>query len=77
MSNIVLLLFFISGLTALIYQIVWERLLHLTFGLSVYSVTAVTAAFMLGLALGYFFGKSRFVRSYHPLLIFGLAEGAI
>lgn len=77
MTGIVLFLFFASGLTALVYEVLWERLLHLTFGLSTYSVTAVTAAFMLGLALGYFVGKSRSVHKYHPLLVYGLAEGAI
>ena len=29
MRNLVLLLFFISGLTSLVYEVVWERLLHL------------------------------------------------
>ncbi len=73
----ILLLFFLSGFTALVYEVVWERLLHVVFGLSTYAVTVVTAAFMLGLALGYMAGKSRRLSRYHPLVVYGLAEGLI
>jgi len=44
--------FFLSGASALIYEIVWHRQLTLVFGLSTYSVAAVLAAFFAGLALG-------------------------
>ncbi len=71
------LLFFLSGFTALLYEVVWERLLHLTFGLSTYAVTIVTASFMLGLALGYLAGQHRRIVQYHPLIVYGVAEGAI
>jgi spermidine synthase len=71
------LLFFLSGFTALLYEVVWQRLLHLTFGLSTYAVTTVTASFMLGLALGYLLGQSRRLTQYHPLVVYGVAEGAI
>ncbi len=72
-----LLLFFLSGFTALLYEVVWERLLHIVFGLSTYAVTVVTAAFMLGLALGYIAGQSRRLSRYHPFVVYGLAEGLI
>ena len=64
------LLFFLSGFTALLYEVVWERLLHLTFGLSTYAVTIVTASFMLGLALGYLAGQHRRIVQYHPLIVY-------
>ena len=73
----IFLLFFLSGFTALLYEVVWQRLLHLTFGLSTYAVTTVTASFMLGLALGYLLGKSRRLVRYHPLVVYGVAEGLI
>ena len=44
--------FFFSGFAALIYQIVWQRLLVLPLGADVYSTTIVVAAFMAGLGLG-------------------------
>ena len=73
----ILVLFFLSGFTALLYEVVWERLLHVVFGLSTYAVTVVTAAFMLGLALGYLAGQSRRLSRYHPFVVYGLAEGLI
>ena len=45
-------LFFLSGASALIYELVWQRLLNLVFGVSTLSVSTVLAAFMGGLALG-------------------------
>ncbi len=56
-SPIAYFLFFISGAAALVYEIVWTRMLTLTFGHTVYSVSVVLAAFMAGLGLGsYVFG---------------------
>jgi spermidine synthase len=45
-------LFFFSGLTGLIYEILWTRRLNLTFGHSLLSVSTVVTAYMGGLALG-------------------------
>lgn len=44
--------FFLSGASALVYQVVWERMLTLVFGLSTLSVAAVLSAFLGGMALG-------------------------
>ena len=53
-SPIVYFLFFFSGVTALIYENVWTRMLTLVFGHTVYSVSIVLAAFMAGLGFGSF-----------------------
>jgi len=51
-------LFFLSGISGLIYEVVWVRRLSLIFGVSVYAVSAVLSAYMAGLALGsYAFGR--------------------
>ncbi len=56
-SPMVYILFFFSGITALIYEIVWTRMLTLVFGHTVFSVSVVLAAFMAGLGFGsYLFG---------------------
>lgn len=73
----ILLLFFLSGFTALAYEVVWQRLLHVVFGLSVYAVAIVTASFMLGLAIGYVVGQSRALSRYHPFALYGTIEGLI
>ena len=54
-SPIVYLLFLFSGITALVYEVVWTRMLTLAFGHTVFSVSIVLAAFMAGLGLGSYF----------------------
>src|ERR1700674_1911579 len=46
------LLFFCSGLSGLIYQVVWIRVLGNVFGNTIYSASIVIAVFMLGLGVG-------------------------
>ena len=45
-------LFFCSGLSGLIYQVVWVRVFGNVFGNTVYSASLVIAVFMLGLGVG-------------------------
>ena len=52
LRRLTFLLFFLSGASALTYEVTWVRELSLAFGVSVYAVTAVLTAFMGGLALG-------------------------
>lgn len=49
---VLLTVFFLSGATALAYQIIWIRLFVLVFGGTTISMSVVVAAFMAGLALG-------------------------
>src|SRR5262245_16489777 len=46
------LAFFMSGVAALTYQIVWQRILVLPMGADVYSTTIIVGAFMAGLGIG-------------------------
>lgn len=49
---------FFSGAAALVYELVWIRQLLVVFGSTTYSVAAVLAAFLGGMAVGsYFLGK--------------------
>lgn len=67
--------FFLSGVSALLYQTVWERTLALLYGSNVESVTIVVAAFMLGLGLGSLAGGALAERSgARAVLLFALAE---
>ena len=47
-----LVFFFISGMTGLIYEVLWTRRLSLIFGHTVLAVSTVVACFMTGLGLG-------------------------
>ncbi len=44
--------FVLSGAAALVYQVAWQRLLALSTGVGIYSIAAITAAFMAGLGIG-------------------------
>jgi len=49
---VLLVLFFLSGVSGLVYQVVWVRMLTHVFGTSATAVGVVLAAFMSGLSLG-------------------------
>src|SRR5277367_2233391 len=69
------ILFFCSGMPALIYQIVWQRALFSIYGVNAESVAVIVSAFMLGLGLGSLLGgwaSSRFPA--HAVALFGASE---
>ena len=68
------LLFLASGFSALVYQIVWLRLLALVFGVTVYAASAVLTSFMAGLALGSWLGGRAADRVGNPLRAFAYVE---
>ena len=69
-----IVLFFLSGISALIYQVVWQRSLFAIYGINVESVTIVVSAFMLGLGLGSIAG-GYISRLKLPLMaVFGAVE---
>ena len=72
--TLILILFFASGFSGLVYEIVWTRLLSLVFGNSVYASATVLAGFMGGLAVGSLvFGKIA-DRLHYPLKLCGILE---
>ena len=76
-ARVVLALFFCSGATALVYEVIWSKFLSLMFGSTIYAQTVVLAVFMGGLALGnrIFGGLSD--RWRYPVRVYGLLEVAI
>jgi spermidine synthase len=72
-----LLLFFLSGASALIYQVLWMRLLALVFGVTVHAASTVLAAFMMGLALGSATAGRFADRVRRPLRAFAIAEALV
>jgi spermidine synthase len=70
-------LFFLSGTSALIYQMLWLRLIGLVFGVTVYAASTVWAVFMAGLALGSVIGGRAADRVSRPLVWLGIAEALI
>jgi spermidine synthase len=72
--RLLLLLFFCSGISGLVYQVLWLRVLSLTFGVTVFAVSTVLASFMAGLALGSYAAGRIADRLRNPLLAYGLTE---
>src|SRR5262245_6978048 len=71
------ILFFFSGASALVYQVVWLRQLSLIFGVTIYAASTVLATFMAGLAIGSAAAGRLSDRVRRPLLWFGATEALI
>lgn len=65
--------FFLSGVTALIYEIAWQKLLTRLLGSSLYALATITAVFLAGLAIGAVIGGWQLSRSAGDST--GLKEG--
>src|SRR5689334_20191400 len=70
-------IFFLSGASALSYQILWLRILGLIFGVTVYAASTVWASFMAGLAIGSVVSGRLADRVRRPMLWFAGVEGGI
>ncbi len=69
--------FFLSGANGLVFEILFRRILHLSLGISHYSVGMVLIIFMTGLGIGgMLFGRIA-DRPTRPLLMYGILEAGI
>ncbi len=66
-----------SGLTALIYQTVWQRMFRLAFGSSTAASAAVLGIFLGGLGLGGWWFGTRAERHERPLSFYGNLEAGV
>src|SRR5438093_11165960 len=71
---VILGLFFCSGATALVYEVVWSKFLSQMFGSTIYAQTVVLAAFMGGLALGNRIFGCWADRLLQPVAVYGILE---
>jgi len=72
---LLLAVFFLSGVSALIYQVAWQRLLFGAFGVDIESITIVVSTFMLGLGCGALAGGQLADRLGHRTIeLFALCE---
>src|SRR5579862_1539362 len=75
--GLVIALFFASGLSSLIYQVVWTRMLVLVFGSTTYATATVLAIFMGGLCLGAWLAGRFADRASNQLFWYGSLEAFI
>jgi spermidine synthase len=71
------LIFFAAGMPALIYQVAWQRVLTLYFGVDIYSTSITVATFMLGLGLGSLLGGRLADRVKTPALCYAGIEAVM
>ncbi len=76
-NPVILLFLLLSGACGLIYEILWMKMLTLTMGNTVFSITTVLTAFMGGLALGSFLAGRYIDKIRDPLKTYGILEGGI
>lgn len=81
-TSVVSIFLLLSGASALIYQVLWVRLLSLSIGSSAISISIILAAFFLGLGLGSYFAGDilkRFKNAFKIYLIveIGIALSAV
>lgn len=76
-TTILLVLYTLSGLTSLAFEVLWARMLSLQFGVSIFGVVVTVAAFMGGLGLGSLLALRALPRLRRPLLAFAALEAGI
>lgn len=73
----VFLLFFLSGFTGLVYEVLWLKDLSSLFGNAAHAAATTLTVFFLGLAVGGWVWGERAVRVRSPLSVYGLLEVGI
>jgi len=71
---ILMIVFFVSGLSGLVYEVVWTRRFTLLFGTSELATAAVLAAYLGGLGAGAAFAGRLMPRISRPLRAYALVE---
>src|SRR5438552_14295317 len=74
LKSVLYLIFFLSGATGLVYEVIWVRLTGLVFGNTSQAISTVLGAFMAGLALGSWKLGQKSDRTDNPLRMYGLLE---
>ena len=67
---VLLAVFFVSGFSALSYQVGWQRLLFAAIGVDIESITIIVSVFMLGLGLGALLGGRLAELAPHKMILF-------
>lgn len=66
--------FFLSGASALIYQLIWMKELTLIYGSTTFALTTIIACFMAGISLGSYLMGHRAFKVNRVILLYGIIE---
>jgi spermidine synthase len=73
-AAVVSTIFFFSGMSALVYQTLWQRMMTLAFGASAPASTAILTSFFLGLGLGTLLAPKLVAKVRSLLLLYAAIE---
>jgi spermidine synthase len=73
-KKLLLIVFALSGMSALIYEVVWTRPLQLIFGSTIYAASTILTSFFIGFALGSFIFRNLADRTRSPLRMLAILE---
>ena len=73
----VLVCFFLSGFSALLYETAWMRMFAAVFGTAEFAIAAVLASYMAGLAIGAAISGKLLAKIVRPVLIYAFLEAGI
>jgi len=71
---VICVIYFLTGVTALGYEVLWARMLSTLFGVSIFGVVITVSAFMAGLGIGSLVGGKIQHKIRSPLLFFAAVE---
>jgi spermidine synthase len=74
LDRAILPLMAVSGLTAILYQVAWTRILTIPFGGMIYAFSVILAVYLLGLALGAAGAARALHRTGSPAALFGVLQ---
>lgn len=77
MRLVIICLFVLSGVTSLVYETLWIRVLSLGIGSTSASMSIVLSVFFFGLSVGSFFAGKYIEKIKNPLRVYGYIEGLI
>lgn len=77
LRNFIILLFILSGLSSLVFQTIWVRVISLAVGSTSAAMSIVLSIFFFGLALGSYLSGKYAQKLKNPLLAYGILEGII
>ncbi len=73
-GKVILFLFFLSGLAALLFEVIWIRHVSLIYGGSLHSFAIVVVAFLLGLGIGSWLHNRLLANVVNKVRLFALIE---
>lgn len=74
LTSVLSFIFFFSGFAALMYQVAWQRLLTVHYGVGAISITLIVSVYMFGLGLGALCGGFWAERSKNKILFYFIIE---